>query len=231
MNNNNAVFQSFCSPNFDTFFNRTFTVEQHLTTCSERVKNVYPKNVYQTHKTLFEKLNSFRIECTNEQIFFENTALFDIESISVQERSFKNIETTKWVGKHILILVSIPSNLVKEPVYLCNSDPHHLVPSLIGALENLALQSKTKMKRMFFDIETTINVKLSSILERLTQSHSRREQADLDDCDNKNFTSTQFSQIQKKQIMDLQELLERFCNVLPIFGFNSAKIDLNLKKS
>ena len=38
-------------------------------------------------------------------------------------------------------------------------------------------------------------------------------------------------QIQKKQLIDLQEHLEHYCNVLPIFGFNSAKYDLNLKKS
>ena len=29
----------------------------------------------------------------------------------------------------------------------------------------------------------------------------------------------------------MQEHLERYCNVLPIFGFNSAKVDLNLLKS
>ena len=47
VNNINAVFQSFRSPNSDTFFNRTFNLMQHLTTCSERVKKVYPRNVYQ----------------------------------------------------------------------------------------------------------------------------------------------------------------------------------------
>ena len=38
-------------------------------------------------------------------------------------------------------------------------------------------------------------------------------------------------QIQKKQLIDLQEHLERYCNVLHIFGFNSAKCDLKLIKS
>ena len=35
----------------------------------------------------------------------------------------------------------------------------------------------------------------------------------------------------KNQLIDLQESLERYCNVLPVFGFNSAKYDLNLMKS
>ena len=42
--------------------------------------------------------------------------------------------------------------------------------------------------------------------------------------------STQFLQTQKNQLIDLQEHLERYCNVLPVFGFNSAKYDLNLIK-
>ena len=195
------------------------------------MRNVYPKNVYQTQETLFDKLDSFGIEYTNEQTLFKNLAIFDFESICVQEESFKDTDTTKWIGKHIPISVSLCSNLVKEPIFLCNSDPRHLVTSYIGALENLALQSKSKMKNLFFDIKTTINFELGSILEKLTQRHDRTEQAGLDDCDNKTCTSTQFLQIQKKQLTDLQEHLERYCNFLPVSGFNSAKYDLNLIKS
>ena len=87
------------------------------------------------------------------------------------------------------------------------------------------------MKNLFLEIETTIKIKLGSILEKLTQRHYRREQEDLDDCDNEICASTQFLQIQKNQLIDLQESLERYCNVLPVFGFNSGKCDLNLIKS
>ena len=231
VNNINAAFQSFRCPNCDIFFNKTFNLERHLTTCSERVKNVYPRNVYQTQETLFDKFDSFGFEYTHEQILFRNLAIFDFESICVQEESLKDTHTTKWIGKHIPILVSISSNLLKEPIFLCNPNPHHLVTSFIGFLEISAVQSTAIMKNLFFDIETTINIKLGSILEKLTQRHNRREQAHLDDCDNETCTSTQFLQIQKKQLFDLQEHLERYCNVLPSFGFNSAKYDLNLIKS
>ena len=149
----------------------------------------------------------------------------------MQEENFKDTDTTKWIGKHIPVSVSISSNLDKEPIFLCNSDPHHLLSSFIGAFEKLALQSKAIMKNLFSDIETTINIKLGSILEKLTQRHNRREQAGLNDCDNETCTSTQFLQIQRKQLIDLQEHLERYCYVLPIFGFSSAKYDFNLIKS
>ena len=200
VSNINAIFQSFRCPNCETFFNRTFNLERHLTTCSERVKNVYPRNVYQIRETLFDKLDSFGINYTSEQKLFKNLAIFDFESICVQEETFRDTNTKSWIGKHVPISVSICSNLVEEPIFLCNSDPHHLVASFIGVLENLASQSKAKMKNLFLDIETTIKIKLGSILEKLTQRHNRREQADLDDCDNDTCASTQFLQTQKKSV-------------------------------
>ena len=88
------------------------------------------------------------------------------------------------------------------------------------------------MKKLFFDIKTTIKSKLGSVLEKPTQRHNRREQIDLDDCGNETCTLNQFLRIKKKQLIDLQEHWNRFCNVLPIFGFNSAKKnDPDLKKS
>ena len=118
---------------------------------------------------------------------------------------------------------------MKGTIFLCNSHLHHLVTSFIGALENLPLQSKAIMKNSFSDIKTTMKSKLGSILEKLTQRHDRREQADLDDCDNEFCTSTRFLQIQTKQLINLLEHLEQYRKVLLVFGFNSTKYDLNLK--
>ena len=55
VNNINAVFQFFRCANCDTFFNITITLQRNLPTCSERVKNVHLRNVYQIHETLFDK--------------------------------------------------------------------------------------------------------------------------------------------------------------------------------
>ena len=124
---------------------------------------------------------------------------------------------------------------MEEPIFICNSGPHHLIAFFIRALENLASQSKAKTENTFFDIETTIKITLGSILEKLTQRHNRRQSARFDrsqdDCDNEICASTQFLHIKKNQLIDLQESLERYCYVLPVFGFNSAKYDLNLIKS
>ena len=36
--------------------------------------------------------------------------------------------------------------------------------------------------------------------------------------------------MQKNRLIDLQEHFERYCNTLPVFGFNSAKYDIKLLK-
>ena len=235
VNNINAVFQSFCCPNCDSFFNKNFILERHLNTCSKQVKNVCPRNVCQVRETLFNKLNLIGIKYTSEQKLFKNLAIFDFGSICVQKETFRDTTTRTWIGKHVPISVSISSNLVEEPIFFYNSDPHHLVSSFIGTLEDLASQSSAQRKFLFFDIETTIKSKLGSILEKLTQRHEVREHARFDmsqdDCDNETCASFQFPQIQKNQLIDLQESLELYCKVLPVFGFNSTKYDLNLIKS
>ena len=72
-------------------------------------------------------------------------------------------------------------------------------------------------------------------MEKLTQRHNRRQSASFDmsqdDCHSEICASTQFLQIQKNHLFGLQRTLERFCNVLPVCGFNSAKYDLKIIKS
>ena len=114
----NAVFKSSRCPNCDTCFNRTFNLDRNFTTCSERVKNVHPRKVYQIRETPFDKLDSFGIKYTSEQKLFKKLAIFDFESICVQKETFRDINTTTWIGKHVPISVSIPSNLVEEPIFI-----------------------------------------------------------------------------------------------------------------
>ena len=142
-------------------------------------------------------------------------------------------ETTMWIGKHVLISVSISSNLIQDSIFLCKTYPHHLVLSFTTALEGLATQSKTQMKMKFIEFETAIFTKLCKLLEQLNQRHNRVETVtdSLDDCivdSEEQDLSMQFLQMQKKQLIDLQQHFERYCNVMQVFGFKSAKNDLNL---
>ena len=75
----------------------------------------------------------------------------------------------------------------------------------------------------------------TGILEQLNHRRNRAEKASnfVDDrvVEEEEDLSTQFLQLQKNQLIDLQEPFERYCNILTVFGFNSAKYDINLIKS
>ena len=67
VSNINEVLQSFCIPKCDTFFKKTFNFQKQLSTCSERLKNVYPRNQCQLRETLFNQLDPFGSKYTSEK--------------------------------------------------------------------------------------------------------------------------------------------------------------------
>ena len=205
VDNIHALFKAFRRPTCDTYFQKTGNMERHLVRCNERVKHIYPKNVYQLRETLFDKLDSFGIQYTADQKLFTNLAVFDFESICIPEEKFKNSETTTWIGKHVPISVSISSNLIAKPIFLCNSNPLDLVESFIDAVEGLATQSKAQMKLKFLEIETAIKSKLTRTLESLNECRCRNQRVFefedhcFEDDNEEKDASTQFLQMQKNQ--------------------------------
>ena len=237
VDNINALFKAFRCSTCDRYFQKPGNLERHLLRCSERVKHIYPKNVYHLRETLFDKLDSFDIQYTDDQKLFNNLAVFDFESICIQVEKFKNTETTTWISKQVPISVSKSSDLIAEPLFLCNFNPLDLVESFIDAVEGLATKSKAQMKLKFLEVETAIKSKLTRTLESLNERRFRHQRVFefedhcFEDDNEEKDALTQFLQMQKNQLIELQEHLERYCSVLPVFGFDSAKYDINLIKS
>ena len=114
-------FKCFRCPSCDTFFKRSEFLNKHLLRCTDRVKHIYPKNVYELRETLFEKLEGLNLPVSEDNKRFNNLAIFDFESICVPKEELKETQTTSWIGKHVPISISISSNLIDEPIVLYNS--------------------------------------------------------------------------------------------------------------
>ena len=123
------------------------------------------------------------------------------------------------------------------PKFHCNCNPRDVVESFIDAADGSAAQSKDQMKLKFLEVETAIKSKLTRTLESLYKRRCRNQRVFdfkdhcFEDDNEEKDASTQFLQLQKNQLIELQEHLERYCNVLSVFGFNGAKYDINLIKS
>ena len=89
VDNIHALFKVFQFPTGDTFLQKTANLERHLVKCSERVKHIYPKNVYQLRETLFDELDSSDIQYTDDQKLFDNLVIFDCESICIPEKKIQ----------------------------------------------------------------------------------------------------------------------------------------------
>ena len=127
--------------------------------------------------------------------------------------------------------VSISSNLIEEPVFLCDKDHKNLIVSFVEALEELANKSKTEMQTKFASIQETINSRVKANFEKLNErkGHTTPAFDFVDECIEEEEEADMSTQ--KNLFLDLQQHFERYINTLPVFGFNSGKYDLNLIKS
>ena len=124
--------------------------------CKDRIQHVSSKSVYTLRESLFDEFDDFGIRYEEDQKLFKNLAVFDFESICVPSNELKDNNTTTWIVKHDPISFSISSNLLQEPVFLCNKDPKTLVVSFVEALEELVSESKEELLQKFSSIENAL---------------------------------------------------------------------------
>ena len=229
VNDINKFFKKFRCPSCDVFFNHSGHFNRHLRTCKERVKNIYPRGVYSLKETLFQKLENFSIAYPEDCTLFKNFAVFDFEAICDNSLEISSSATTSWIGTHVPVSVSIFSNLLKEPIFLCEEDPNRLIISFVAQLETLAAKNKADMRPKLLAVEAEIKTRLSDISSRLqvvseTQPNISNKTEDSNASEN-------FLRFQQKQLLDLQRHFDSYVDTLPVFGFNSGKYDLNLIKT
>ena len=168
----------------------------------------------------------FGITVPEEYRFFKILAVFDFESICVTENNSESKNSTTWVGKHEPISVSISSNFLKTPIFLCDPQPIKVVIQFVDALENLANESRDQMQSQFAGITSAVCEKIEELSDQIILnelSSTKRSALEL--------SSRKFLNHRKRDLLNLQETLDNYLSTFPVFGFNSAKYDLNLIKS
>ena len=222
-NDIDAFVKCFRCPSSETFFKRSEFLNKDLLRWKDRVKHIYPKNVYEFRETLFEKLEGLNLPVSEDNNLFKNLAIFHFESICVRTEELKETQTTTWIGKHVPILVSISSNLIDEPILLYNKDPQNLIIDFVSKLELLAEKSKLEMRTRLQDIDVAVNERMKKIFDQLNErsknySSNKFEYKDecIEDSDEADMP-TQFSLIQKNQLIDLKQHLEKYVNTYSFF--------------
>ena len=111
-----------------------------------------------------------------------------------------------------------------------------MIIDFVSNFELLAEKSKLEMRTKFQDIEVAANERMNKFFDQLNErgkNYSSKQFEYEDECienSEEADMSTQFLRIQKNQLIDLKQHLERYVNTLPVFGFNSGRYDLSLIK-
>ena len=71
-NDIDSFFKCFRYPSCDTFSHKSDHSNQHLLRCKDRVRHIYPENVYEHRETLFEKLEGFNHPVSEDNKLFNN---------------------------------------------------------------------------------------------------------------------------------------------------------------
>ena len=209
----NKVFKFFRCSTCNTFSTRSSNLHGHMPKCEELVKNNYSKSVYQLRETLCDKLRAFDIKLVEGDTLFNIFSVFDFKSIRAKDPELVDTEISNWVGKHEPISVSISSNLLKKPIFICDNEPHSLVSAFVNTVKSLAKKNELEMNLKFYNIATRIKVKLKCVLSTIytkrRQLSKGNEQQDrfvdmCDDDEDEISVSTQFLSTQKK-LIELQQ--------------------------
>ena len=89
--------------------------------------------------------------------------------MAVPSEERKPPETVTWILKHEPISVSISSNLLDNPKFLCDKDPQSLIIDFVANLELLAEKNKTEMQSKFLVIENNSKKRLHTIFSILNE--------------------------------------------------------------
>ena len=104
----------------------------------------------------------------------------------------------------------------------------------MDALENLSTEAKVQMGVQSFDAGNSVNCKLSRIQKSLNELQSNQaatfhfeDECCRDESKERKPQSTQFLLIQTKQLIRLQDALERHCKVLSVFEVKNYNDGVN----
>ena len=88
----NSLLKSFRCSTCDTVFSKTGNLERLLITCSERVKHIYPKSVYQIRETIFQKLDFFIIPYKKDQQLLKTWPFLISNPFALRKRRIKELK-------------------------------------------------------------------------------------------------------------------------------------------
>ena len=91
---------------------------RHEQTCTGDVIYKYPGGMYHTTQTVFDQLEDEGIDILEEDRYYPYRATYDIE-VMLQPTDKRRSEKLEWTSQHVLLSVSVCSNVPVYKVPVC----------------------------------------------------------------------------------------------------------------
>ena len=220
----------------DQYFDRSFNLLRHMQNCSDNIHHKYPTGAYQLSETIFDRLDDIQINVPQELRLFSHLIVFDFESITVPDNTLRNTDLTSWIGKHVPISVSIASNLLKDPIFICNEDPYQLIRDFVSNLTYIAEKSTLLMREKINALVLELEEKYGAV-RQLVPVKDKQVPTGVEDLfdneaepDEEEDAEIEMRRLrcELKMLSKLRQDFENYYSTIPVFGFNSSRYDLNL---
>ena len=194
-------------------FGRSDNLKAHIPTCNTGTEEIYVGGKFKPRETVFDWLEKENFYVPESDRYYKYFSVFDFEAF--QEKSDEIVRGRKMISAHIPATFSISSNIPghKEVVHIVSDgDPQKLVDCMVQIQLNQQTTASQIMRGKYRSIISTLEARLSTF-EML---HKNKDK--IDSHAKKNY----------KKMSSLLASLKKYCDQLPILGFNSQRYDIPL---
>ena len=190
-------------------FNLSTNLHHHAKVCCTDVKEVYIGGKFKTNDTIFERLDRLGIKIPEKDRYYEYVSAYDFEAIQIPDMETVRGREMHYV--HVPATFSICSNIPghTEPKHVVSDgNPQKLIDTMVSMQLEHQKAASDLMRAKFHDVLSTLNEHLE-LNEKLTSEKGKAK---------------------FREYKALKSEFERYCDKLPVVGFNSQRYDLPLIK-
>jgi hypothetical protein len=205
---------SFLCSKCDRLWKHVGMLHRHERTSTGDVIYKYPGGVYHTPQTVFDRLEDENIDVPAENRYYPYRATYDIE-VMLQPTDKQRSEKLEWTSHHVLLSVSVCSNVPGYTVPMCyisKGDTRKTVESCLSYLTEVSEEAYRRLMPKCGDVFQQNQERLDSDLDDVVDDEERDRQE------------------KKHYLFKIYQQLERQLKELPVVGFNSGKYDVNTMK-
>ena len=123
-----------------SLFNSSWELNRHERTCEEGIQRIYKGGVYRQPPSTFQRLDDEGIVVDEALRYYPYRATFDFERFFTGDNLPADTDHVQWVARHILLSVSVASNVPGYEPALCfvsDGDADKLVESMMTRLNTI----------------------------------------------------------------------------------------------